>query len=622
MFDSRNITHKNPFGAVKTGTAVHFKITLPRDFHCSQARLVIQLAGDAQIISEMFWCGMNGDSKEWWECHFTPETSGIYFYNFECKTDHGTRSLMRNGEGKAVLQGFDRWQMTVYDDFETPNWLSGGTIYQIFPDRFYKSGNLPENIPHGRIIHENWSENAVWWPADDGEIHNNDFFGGNLKGIEEKLPYLKSLGVTCIYLNPIFEAHSNHRYDTADYSKIDPLLGNEKDFSQLCLAAKKLEMHIVLDGVFSHTGSDSIYFNRQNRYDSIGAYQSQNSPYSSWYNFKNHPNEYDCWWGFITLPNVNEKDHAYNEYINGENGIARKWLKLGADGWRLDVADELPDEFLDNFTAAVKEENDNALVMGEVWEDATNKMAYGYLRRYLLGNQLDSVMNYPFREAILAYILGGDSQRFFEIIYTIIENYPPQCLHVLMNHIGTHDTERILSLLGGINANGLNREQQSKKALSPDQFDIAVKRLKIASLIQYTLPGVPSLYYGDETGMQGLKDPFNRETFPWGNENQELVSWYKTLGELRQNHKVFQKGNFEKIYSQGNVIAYKRFDNQQQHSILIICNTGNQAEFNSEIIPKNSVLTLGEDTLGGKIFSLSFSVYVFEEVKNNYNRID
>lgn len=615
LFDSRNIIHKNPFGAVKTGTAVHFKITLPRDFHCSQALLVVQKGDESKQFSEMFWCGMNGDSNEWWECHFTTESAGIYFYHFECRTDHGTRSLMRNGGGKAVLQGFDRWQMTVYDDFFTPDWLSGGLIYQVFPDRFNKSGALPEHIPNGRVIHENWNEGAVWWPAEDGEIHNNDFFGGNLKGIEEKLPYLKSLGVTCIYLNPIFEAYSNHRYDTANYSKIDPLLGNEEDFSRFCESAKKLGIHVILDGVFSHTGSDSIYFNRENRYDSIGAYQSQDSEYSSWYNFKNHPNEYDCWWGFTTLPNVNETDHAYNEYINSESGIARKWLRLGADGWRLDVADELPDEFLDKFNLAVKKENKNALIMGEVWEDATNKMAYGFLRRYLLGKQLDSVMNYPFRDAILTYILGSDSYRFFEIISAIIENYPPQCLHVLMNHIGTHDTERILSLLGGINANGLNREQQSQQKLSEEQFSLAVKRLKIASLIQYTLPGVPSLYYGDEAGMQGLKDPFNRETFPWGNENQELTEWYKSLGKLRQNHNVFNQGGFKQVYCHGNIIAYKRFDGKNQ-SVLIISNTGGNCEFNPDIIPRNAILFIGEDTKNGRISSFSFSVYAFDESTN------
>ena len=561
----------------------------------------------------MFWCGMNGDTAEWWECHFTPAAAGIYFYYFECRTNRGIRALMRGAESKAVLHGFDRWQLTVFDAFTTPDWLKGGLIYQIFPDRFYKGGNTAGTIPAGRILHENWQEEVGWRPGADGEIHNNDFFGGNLKGIEEKLPYLQSLGVTCIYLNPIFESPSNHRYDTADYTKIDPLLGTEEDFISLCRAAQTLAIRILLDGVFSHTGSDSVYFNRQARYPNEGAYQSQQSPYFAWYHFNEWPKNYDCWWGFITLPNVNETNPHYNNYINGETGVVRKWLRLGAAGWRLDVADELPDEFLDHLRLAVKAEKPSALVMGEVWEDATNKMAYGVLRRYLLGKQLDSVMNYPFRYAILSYVLQGDSQTFFETIFSVIENYPPQSLHVLMNSLGTHDTERILTLLGGVTTAGLDREAQSRIVLSPQEMNLAVQRLKLASLLQYTLPGVPSLYYGDEAGLEGAKDPFNRRTFPWGKENTELTAWYRALGELRQHYPCLGDGVFEKVYGEGNLIAYCRTQQDSKTKLLIIANSGEKPCSASGIIPPNIRLLLSNGTIcDEEISGLTCGIYLAE----------
>ncbi|WP_099204927.1 glycoside hydrolase family 13 protein [Scatolibacter rhodanostii] len=599
MFDSRNLNYKNPFGAVSTGTAVHFKINLPRDFHCSGASLIVENNSDKQVL-DLFWCGMNGDSHEYWECHFAPNSAGIYFYHFECRTDRGIRALMRGIDGKAVLQGFDRWQLTVYNDFQTPEWLKGGLIYQIFPDRFYKSDETANTIPYERFIHQNWDEDIRWQPAEDGEIYNDDFFGGNLKGIEEKLPYLQSLGVTCLYLNPIFESHSNHRYDTANYAKIDPLLGTEADFVSLCKTANTLGIHILLDGVFSHTGSDSVYFNRSGRYDSIGAYQSETSPYASWYQFKNFPDDYDCWWGFITLPNVNETDSSYNDYINGENGIVRKWLRLGASGWRLDVADELPDTFLDNLHDAAKAEKPNALIMGEVWEDATNKMAYGSLRRYLLGGQLDSVMNYPFKNAILLYLLEGNSSAFFEIILSIVENYPAESLQVLMNPLGTHDTERILTLLGGIQTVGLDRKMQSEQKLTQQQRELAVKRLKLASLLQYTLPGVPALYYGDEVGMEGCKDPFNRRTFPWGNslyenEKAELTSWYHDLGQMRLTNHVLKQGNFRKIYAENDVLAYARESiHSDCSSLFVLVNRGEKFHDIGDILPVDGKSILGK----------------------------
>ncbi len=582
MFHSRNPKYRAPTGAVEAGSPVHFRITLPRELSCSAARLIMEREGDPAIIQDMFWCGMNGENREWWECDFTPEDTGLYFYQFEASTCRGVQRLSRGERGWAVFGGTWRWQLTVYQaGFETPSWLEGGVMYQIFPDRFFKSDQEKAGLPAGRTYHQDWYEQPDWRPNQQGRVTNSDFFGGDLRGIAEKLPYLKSLGVTCIYLNPVFESHSNHRYDTADYSKIDPLLGTEEDFTALCQAAADLDIQVLIDGVFSHTGSDSVYFNREGRYAAAGAYNSQESPYSSWYCFHNWPDQYESWWGFDTLPNVNETNESYNEFINGEDGIVRRWLRAGASGWRLDVADELPDPFIDKLSAAAKAEDPEALVLGEVWEDASNKAAYGVRRRYLLGGQLDSVMNYPFRDAVFAFLLGGDPKAFAEAVENIVENYPPQCLRLLMNHIGTHDTERALTVLGGEPAGSRGREWQSGQKLSQRQREVGVARLKLASMLQYLLPGVPCLYYGDEAGLEGYRDPFNRACYPWGREDAELLDWYRALGKMRAEQKsILARGGYRTLRAEGNLLVMERYrlsvredlDQVFRDSLLLVVN--------------------------------------------------
>lgn len=561
FFNSRNPIYRSPTGAVQAGTRVHFKITVPRSMACSAAYLLIQDADGRTVCCDMFWCGMNGDDHEWWECHFTPQSAGLCFYHFELRTSRGHSVLKKDIGGEARSGGSEDWQLTVYAaDFKTPDWLAGGVLYQIFPDRFYCSGAEKQDIPYGRTMHGDWYEQPEWRPNAAGEITNSDFFGGDLKGIEQKLGYLESLGVTCIYLNPIFESHSNHRYDTANYEKIDPLLGTEADFRALCAAAKAHGIRILLDGVFSHTGSDSIYFNREGRYGDGGAYHSQQSPYYPWYSFRRWPDDYECWWNFITLPNVREGNPAYDAYINGENGIIRRWLEAGAAGWRLDVADELPDCFIDSLNRAVKGFDENAVVLGEVWEDASNKTAYGVRRRYLMGGQLDSVMNYPFRDAILGFLCGAHASLMMDRIETIVENYPPQVLDVLMNHIGTHDTERALTVLGGEPAGERGRAWQSAQRMTPDQREIALERLRLASLLQFMLPGVPCIYYGDEAGMEGYRDPFNRACYPWGREEEDLLAWYRYIALLRREHgDILKHGKLRCIYAHGDILSFERY---------------------------------------------------------------
>lgn len=565
VFDSRKIYYRSPFGAVEQGTKIHLRILLPRRLHTQKAELSVKYDYDYNwIFVKMFWCGTFDDETEIWECDFTPDRIGLYWYGFKLNTTEGLRyvvpsdayniSSIEHSPGRS-------WQITCYKKgFNTPHWPVGGVMYQIFPDRFNFSG-VEKNIQRTDYTrNKDWNALPQWWPNEKGEITNNDFFMGDLKGITQKLDYLENLGVSCIYLNPISEAYSNHRYDTGDYSHVDPILGTEDDFKELCSEAKKRGIHVINDGVFSHTGADSVYFNRSGRYGSGGAYRDKNSPYFSWYQFNWWPDNYNSWWRFYTLPEVNETDPAFNEYINGKDGIVRKWMRCGNSGWRLDVADELPDEFMQNLRKSVKEEDSEAFIVGEVWEDASNKESYGARRKFLLGEQLDSVMNYVFHNAILDFCRGKDARYVMDSIMSVIENYPRPVLRVLMNSLSTHDTERALTVIAGEPLNNRDRAWQANQHLNADQLAKGKKLLKLAVAMQYTLPGFPCVYYGDETGMEGYRDPFNRCCYPWGKEDSDLIDWHKKLGNLRKSCSALWDGDFINAYSQNKLLAYIRHD--------------------------------------------------------------
>ncbi len=570
-YNSRDYRHKSIFGSTAAGDSLRLAVLMPRSFSCCKVTLIFHKDGEGEQSRDLYWCGMNGANEEWWDITLSFETPGLYYYHFTYETAFGRGNiyLRANGCGVFAPTGAE-WQQTVYKkEFETPDWVKGGIMYQIFPDRFNIGKSSEEKIPEDRILHTSTDDTPCWEPDENGKILNNDYFGGTLNGIKEKIPYLSTLGVNIIYLNPIFEAHSNHRYDTADYTKIDPLLGSEKDFKELCEEAEKHSIKIILDGVFSHTGSDSIYFNREQRYGTGGAWNDEKSPYRDWYTFK-EDGTYESWWGINTLPETKESTPSFIDFITGSNGIAEKWLNSGAYGFRLDVADELPDCFLDEFRKCVKKLNKNYLVIGEVWEDATNKFSHGGRRRYLLGDQLDSVMNYPFASAILTFMRYGVAESFMESVVSICENYPPQALNCLMNHIGTHDTARILTSLINDSIERKPRSIQASYQLTDEDYNKAKKLLKTATVLQYTLPGFPSIYYGDEAGMQGGGDPFNRGFFPWGKEDRELTDWYTHIGKIRRKCKSLKNGEFRPYSAMLSCVAYTRKCNDE--SIFVIAN--------------------------------------------------
>lgn len=542
---------KSYTGAFPTDTAVTFRIYWKGDGAMPDhldARLVLSRDGEERKPISM-------DRQSYgYSVTLRFHQTGLYFYYFRIGDDYFGCGALRRGSFMP-LKNLVSWQITVYDkQYRTPDWMKGGVMYQIFPDRFYKAGDLP--IAQGKILRDDWGGLPNYRPNEFGKVLNNDFFGGNLAGITEKLDYLHDLGVTVIYLNPIFEAYSNHRYDTGDYLKIDPLLGETKDLDNLVSEAKARGIHIVLDGVFNHTGSDSRYFNRYNHYDSVGAYQSPYSPYFDWYTFHSYPDSYDSWWGIETLPAVNETSLSYQEFIFGENGVLKTWLKHGIGGYRLDVADELPDFFLEKLRKAVKDCNSEAVIIGEVWEDASNKIAYSKRRKYLQGHELDSVMNYPLKDAIISYVLSGNTKQLRETIDLLIDHYPKQTLDVLMNILGTHDTSRILTVLSGKTCS--NKDEMAVTFLTEREKASAKMKLMMAAVLQFTLPGIPCIFYGDENGMEGFIDPFCRRCYDWTKSDNELIAFYKQLGKIRQNNKVFRDGEYKEIFGDNSCLVYSR----------------------------------------------------------------
>lgn len=558
-FESRNTLYKSVFGAVASGENLRLRLLLHSDARVLDAFLCVHPDNADKCFEVKMEPAEYYDEYRAYECNISFET-GLYFYSFRYTSECGEFfvTAFENNIGHVSNEG-KWWQLTCYDkNFSTPDWLKGGIIYQIFPDRFYSSKKRKTDVPADRYLTDNWYKQPEYRQNNGVCSLGNDYYGGDLAGIAEKLGYLASLGVTCLYLNPIFEAHSNHRYNTADYTKVDPLLGDRRELEKLCKKAERFGISIILDGVFSHTGDDSIYFNKYGRYESQGAYADTDSPYRSWYKFDNSPLGYSSWWGVPSLPEVNEEDPDFDRFITGDDGVIRRWLKCGIRGWRLDVADELPDSILDNIRQALKSERPDGLLLGEVWEDASNKISYSARRRYLLGSQLDSVMNYPFAEAVISFVKGGDGFVFMDKIMTVLENYPKQVVDVLMNHLGTHDTARLLTVLGKDGQPPRSRAEQSASYLDGAEYSKGIRRMKLAAVIQYTLPGVPSLYYGDEAGVEGWGDPFCRAAYPWGRENREMLDFYRWLGDIRKNSGVFINGEFEPVLGGLGVIAYVR----------------------------------------------------------------
>ena len=497
---------------------------------------------------------------------------GLFYYEFFLVRDGETLFSTTPDQASIsfVSARENSFRLLVYEtSYDTPRRFYGGIMYHVFLDRFYR-GKGKVALHKGATLDEDWEHGVPEFPEKPGdELANNRFFGGNLWGVIEKLDYLASLSVTTLYLSPIFDAASNHRYDTGDYEVVDSLLGGDEAFAALLREAHKRGMKVILDGVFNHTGDDSRYFNRRGNYPSLGAYQSEASPYRQWYRFGTTNDDYECWWGIPILPRLNHENPDCRCYFTGKDGIASRWLRFGADGWRLDVADELSDDFLDELRASVKgATKGQGLILGEVWENAADKISYGQRRRYLQGKQLDSVMNYPLRAAILELLRTKDAHAFCNLARDLYASYPPASLHTLMNLLSTHDTPRILTLLGDESGgDSLSNAQKALARLSPEARKKALTLLKIGAVLQFTFCGMPSIYYGDEAGMEGYGDPFCRFPYPWGREEGDLLAFYRELGRTRVSHTAFADGTFSILSECENAFFFTR---KNKHEELLI----------------------------------------------------
>ncbi len=539
LFDNKNPYYKTPFGPLAEGQSCLIRLEIP--ISCKTRTCTLCMNNEDGSPYQHFQLKKEGERENYdiYSCRFSLLNKGLYFYYFRIETMNEAFGLYRQNYDQTNMEEGEMWQLScIPASFIPPEEYAGEVMYQIFPDRFYREKLCDTN---GKIepffMQKNLKNIPNYRKNERGEVENCDFFGGNLLGIAKKLPYLADLGVKILYFNPIFKAWSNHRYDTADYKKIDELLGSEEDFKVLCRKAHKLGMKVILDGVFSHTGSKSLYFS--------DAVSNPHSPYRAWYDFQEYPHTYTSWWGIQTLPCVKETEESFRRFIiSDEDSVIAHWLRAGADGFRLDVADELPDAFIKQLRDRIKEIKPDALLIGEVWEDASNKISYGVRRKYFTDGELDSVMNYPFRKAILDFVIGQSTGvDFRNTIMEIAEHYPSQVLSLLMNFLSTHDTPRILSLLSP-SSPPADKGERATYRMSDTDREVAVMRYYCASFLQFILPGIPCIYYGDEIGMEGWEDPFCRAFFCWDNtEDNPILLQIKQLTCLRHKYEALRRGN-------------------------------------------------------------------------------
>ena len=545
---------KSPFGAVAAGETVTLSLYPPRSMGFVQASVTFRFEQweDKEEVYPLPWQDTALGTDTFSATIPIPrDYQGLVWYSFRLDFSAPPHLLVS-----------EEYQLTVYDGAEAvPAWFGEGMCYQIFPDRFCRLDIPKGPWPGDRWVHENWSDLPVYLPDADGEITNRDFFGGSLAGVESKLSYLADLGVETIYFCPIFEALENHRYSVADYEKIDPMLGTKEDFERLCKKAHKKGIRVILDGVFNHVGWASRYFNALGVYGQrTGAARDQGSPYHDWFLWEKWPDQYKSWWGFKTLPDFNKQNPQFLDFLCGENGVIRSWLRAGADGWRLDVADELPDEMVHALHAAARAEKADAPIIGEVWEDGSIKMAYGVRRKHVWGGHCDGLMNYPLRNAIIDYLLGGDAHQFFSAMRTLQEHYPPFAFQNAMNSLGTHDTLRILTLLGtgSDHREDWSRDRRAHYIMTEEEYRQGLWRLKIGLTILFAFPGAPTVYYGDEAGVTGFEDPFNRRTYPWGGEDKGLLAFVSRLGQLRKTTAALRRGGLAYLTADGPLLAFSR----------------------------------------------------------------
>jgi glycosidase len=587
-YDSRAAADKTPFGAITPGTPVHYSIASPHGV--TGATLIVErrrLEGPQEVleyeeIARVPMTRAAGAGYERWRADYRFDEPAVYGYWFEIVTPAGTFAYQNNHDsiywtrekgsgglgrierGTGSSQRIRRFRQTVYRaDYHVPDWGRDAVFYYIFPERFRNGDRRNDPRPGPRTFHDRSVEVHAHWldqpslpRSGDGsdDVYGNDFFGGDLAGITQQLDYIRRLGANTLYLTPIFRAASNHKYDTADYRHIDPHFGSDAEFLLLTRAARERGIRVLLDTSLNHTGSDSIYFDRWAKYPGLGAFDGghvrPDSAYADWYRFdpsqSDPERQYRGWAGAQDLPELNKASPAFRAFAFGApDGVMQHWLDRGASGWRMDVAPWVPDDFWRAWRSALKQHRPDALAVAETQFEAS---------KFFLGDEFDSTMNYIFRNAVEAYANGADARAAYANIELMRELYPPQAFYALMNLLSTHDSPRALYDFGYRNA-------------SDDAATIALarQRLRLAVFFQMTFPGAPAVFYGDEAGVTGGEDPFNRVTYPWadlgGKPDRELLADYRRLIAMRHAHAILRHGSIDApAYIDAHLIVLLRRD--------------------------------------------------------------
>ena len=606
--------------AYEIDEAVVVQMLLPRQLGAVSVNINIydQSCIALKARETLSWSGIEKEFDVY-EAHFNAHTLGVglYFFRPEIKTQYGLLYGYSEGTSMRFMrdESGNLFQLTVSDfAYSAPTSKLGGIIYHIFVDRFNRGRDIQPKP--GAILCDDWRVMPEFPAYPGAPLQNNRFYGGTLWGIIDKLEYIRSLGVDTIYLSPIFDAASNHKYDTADYMSVDKMFGGDEAFSALIKEAHKCGIGIILDGVFNHTGSDSIYFNRYGTYDSLGAYQSKDSEYYSWYDFQEHPYKYTSWWGIDILPRIHPDKPECRSYFIDRGGVISKYAAMGIDGFRLDVADELSDEFISEIKRVLNEHNSQSVLYGEVWEDASNKIAYSTRKRYYLGTELDGVMNYPMRKGILDFLTTSDTESLRYALCDVTNNAPKRIRDMQMNILGTHDTLRILTALGGEKPQGRSNDYLARKKMDDLERGIAKRRLRMAYTILATVPGIPAIFYGDEAGLEGYHDPFNRMPYPWGKEDNNLIRFYRKIGAIRRNNDIYCDGDFELLVLEKRLLIFAR--KKCDEAFVTVVNNSNiplSVEFSKDA---NAMITESSE-ISGHVFTIpAYTAEIYKTQNKSY----
>lgn len=538
----------------------------------------------------------NKDEYAYFETIVQLEDSANYHYYFSFEANGKFQYYKKSDNtGITSVTKEECWKMSV--GFDVPDWAKGATMYHIFVDRYCKGKDTKMQKMPNRTIHQKWNESPVLGPDKKGNW-NIDFYGGDVKGIEETLEYIKSLGVNVLYLSPIVRSQSNHRYDTADYENIDPYAGTNEGMKSLCEKAHKKGIKIILDAVFNHTGNDSIYFNQFGTYPTIGAYQSEKSPYYSFYKricvWGVHKFKY--WWDMPNLPECNGDSKEWREYIYGKNGIIDKWFSWGIDALRLDVADELTDEFIEEINKAVKRNNPDGFILGEVWKNPM-RMNREYISS---GKAMHSVMNYLMIDALIRYYKYSDIWKLDNILREILTEYPTETIQTLMNFTSTHDISRAIEIFG---CNAFQENSEWAWNLKNDSLEwikahkMSTEEYKYGKMVYKSyifalafLPGIFSIFYGDEVGLQGIGNLANRAPYPWGHRDKDLLKFFRKIGKIRSEEKFLQKAEMKIVKIDHEQFVFERYD-ECNKILVIVSRTHHISKVNLPEEYKNSTVT-------------------------------